>query len=111
MQLNKVCSLEDILSTYRSIDGSCNHQTDGSRGVSFTGYKRLLHPEYLDGVQEPRRSVTKKILPSPRLISTSLITASNSDHNQLTLAVMLWSEFVEHDVSHTATSKMSELTF
>jgi hypothetical protein len=106
--LHKSCSQEEILSQYRSIDGTCNHKNDGTQGSAFTAYKRLLHPEYLDGVQEPRRAVSKKQLPSARLVSGRLgkskrLDDSNSD---LTLAMMLWSEFVEHDLSQTVTNKM-----
>jgi peroxidase len=106
--LHKSCSQEEILSQYRSIDGTCNHKNDGTQGSAFTAYKRLLHPEYLDGVQELRRSVSKKQLPSARLVSGTLgkskrLDDSNSD---LTLAMMLWSEFVEHDLSQTVTNKM-----
>jgi peroxidase len=104
--LHKSCSQEEILSQYRSIDGTCNHKNDGTQGSAFTAYKRLLHPEYLDGVQEPRRAVSKKQLPSARLVSGTLVRRLDDSNSDLTLAMMLWSEFVEHDLSHTATSKM-----
>ncbi|RZC42334.1 peroxidase, partial [Asbolus verrucosus] len=104
--LHKLCSQEEILSQYRSFDGTCNHKKDGSRGAAFSAYTRLLYPEYLDGVQEPRRSVSRKQLPSPRIISNKLVKIIEEEDSDWTLAVVLWSKFVEHDLSHTATSKM-----
>lgn len=83
--------------------------TDGSLGASFTGYKRLLFADYLDGIQEFRRSVNKKhALPSARVISTSLVKHADIPDKDRTLAVMQWGQFVGHDLAHTATSKMGE---
>lgn len=105
----KPCNEEARYSKYRFIDGSCNHLTDGSLGASFTGYKRLLFADYLDGIQEPRRSVTKKhALPSPRVISNALVKNSDVIEKELTLAVMQWGQFVGHDLAHTAVNKMSK---
>lgn len=107
--VSNICTEEELDSKYRSLDGSCNNIYDGLRGKAFTGYKRLLPAAYLDGVQEIRRSVNRKFaLPSPRLISTSLCRHRNNIDNELTLSVMQWSQFIEHDLAHTATSKMSK---
>ncbi|NP_001164313.1 peroxidase precursor [Tribolium castaneum] len=103
---HKLCSQEELLSPYRSFDGTCNNEHDGPRGAAYTAYRRLLHAEYLDGVQEPRRAVNKKLLPSARLVSSTLIKGNDESHSDLTQAVAQWSEFIEHDLSHTATSKM-----
>lgn len=71
----------------------------------------MLFPNYLDGIMIPRRSVTKKDLPSPRLISSKIIKNIDRFDAKLTLAFMQWSQFVSHDISHTASSKMSKYTF
>lgn len=105
---HKICSQEELLSPYRSVDGTCNNEHDGPRGAAFTAYRRLLHPEYLDGVQEPRRAVNKKQLPSARFVSSTLIKPTEESHSAFTLAVAQWSEFIEHDLSHTPTSKMGK---
>lgn len=104
----KKCSSSEIKSKYRSIDGSCNHELNGNVGRSFTSYTRLLFPNYLDGIQEFRRSVTKKPLPSPRLISNKLVKSDCDDDKDLTLALVQWTEFIGNDLAHTATSKMSK---
>lgn len=107
--LQKTCTMRELHSEYRSADGSCNHKRGSSRGRSFTSYKRLLFPNYIDGVQEPRRSVNRKFpLPSARLVSTTLCTNGNYEDMEMTLALMQWSQFVEHDLVHTATNKMGK---
>lgn len=101
------CSYEQLTSKYRSLDGSCNNKNDGLRGKSYTSYTRLLPAHYMDGVQEMRRSVNRKFnLPSPRLVSTNICRHRDIVDNKLTLAVMQWSQFVEHDLAHTAANKM-----
>lgn len=40
MHLEKQCFQEDYLSVYRSLDGSCNHISNGVKGESFTGFTR-----------------------------------------------------------------------
>lgn len=92
---------------YRSIDGSCNNIVKGERGQSFTVYGRLLYPNYLGGIKEPRRSVTKQTLPSARLVS-SVMQCDTIIDKKRSLAVRFWGQLVEHDMSHTAMSKMSE---
>lgn len=39
-------------SKYRTFDGSCNNPVRSSWGQALTGYKRLLHPRYADGIEE-----------------------------------------------------------
>lgn len=40
----------DVLSKYRSFDGSCNSLIDPIRGRSFTPFARYLPPDYADGM-------------------------------------------------------------
>jgi hypothetical protein len=47
---NIVCNSND----YQSFDGSCNNLDNQFFGKSNTPYKRLLSPEYGDGVNSPR---------------------------------------------------------
>lgn len=39
-------------SRYRTFDGSCNNPVRSSWGQALTGYKRLLHPRYADGIDQ-----------------------------------------------------------
>lgn len=80
-------------------------------GESNTVYKRLLSPDYLDGVSEFRRSVTKRPLPSPRQISTSLVQSENETAHDITSVVGQWWQFIEQDLSQTAASVQGKLHF
>ncbi|XP_045467735.1 peroxidase-like isoform X2 [Harmonia axyridis] len=104
-RLGKICMKEDVYSKYRSIDGSCNNYMKGERGQSFTIYGRLLFPEYMGGVRDPRRSVTRQVLPSAREVSAKLELNSIPDQMR-SWAVLFWGQFLEHDMAHTAMSKM-----
>lgn len=46
------CRTTKLSSRYRSFDGSCNNPVRSSWGQGLTGYKRLLHPRYADGIGE-----------------------------------------------------------
>lgn len=105
-RMKNYCTHEEYLYLYRSINGSCNHISDGNKGEAFTGYTRLLYPDYLDGIQEPRRAVNKKPLPSPRTVSSLVVDHAEHLDDRLTLAVMQWGQFIEHDLSRTAAAVM-----
>nr|CAD7574737.1 unnamed protein product [Timema californicum] len=112
-QLGSKCTPQDgpsfscVLSTkYRSLDGSCNNPSHYSWGKAFTGYRRVIFPHYGDGVQEPRKPVQGRALPSARKVSTSMTQNGSTAHSEMTLAVMQWGQFVEHDLVHTPVSKM-----
>ncbi|XP_044742236.1 peroxidase-like isoform X2 [Chrysoperla carnea] len=92
---------------YRTYDGSCNN-LKGTNGKALTSYKRLIPPMYSDGVQEPRRSITKRPLTNPRYISAminddKLVTPIDRTK---TLAFTLWGQFIEHDLAHTVSRHM-----
>ncbi|XP_050296413.1 peroxidase-like isoform X2 [Anthonomus grandis grandis] len=102
--LESPCEKGQYQSDYRSINGSCNNLNKGHRGESFTGYSRLLYADYSDGVHELRRSVTKKPLPNARTIVSSLIKTDNKPSKKATLALLQWSQFLEHDLCRSATA-------
>ncbi|KAJ8985609.1 hypothetical protein NQ317_015102 [Molorchus minor] len=81
----------------------CHRST---RGEAFTGYSRLLEPDYLDGVNEPRRAVNRKTLPGPRVISNALVKFTDRPDNHFTAAMMHWGQFIEHDLSQPSTPVM-----
>ncbi|XP_050443541.1 peroxidase-like [Adelges cooleyi] len=85
---------------YRSADGSCNNLKHSTWGKSNTAYKRLLFPDYGDGLS------SIKELPNPRVLSNNFVDDGNSPENFKTLAMALWTIFVGHDLSHTAVTSM-----
>ncbi|XP_045134465.1 peroxidase-like [Portunus trituberculatus] len=85
---------------YRTSDGSCNNVDRPSLGQARTPLHRLTMPLYSDGLMRPRRSVTGDALPSARLVSTSVSPDADRPNNDLTLYVMLWGQFIDHDLTH-----------
>ncbi|KAL1517115.1 hypothetical protein ABEB36_000924 [Hypothenemus hampei] len=102
--LEASCKASDYDVPYRTINGSCNNKNRKHRGESFTGYSRLLYADYSDGAHEPRRSFTRKPLPNPRIVVSSLIQTGNKPSKRYTLALMQWSQFLEHDLCRSATA-------
>lgn len=85
---------------YRTIDGSCNNLRVPTWGMSRTVFQRILTPDYNDGVYEPRfRGTDGSFLPSPRLISTQLITTDEIPREDVSLMLMVFGQFVDHDLT------------
>ncbi|XP_076259221.1 salivary peroxidase/catechol oxidase-like isoform X3 [Rhynchophorus ferrugineus] len=102
--LSRPCQDEEYNSPYRSINGSCNNVEKAHIGESFTGFGRLLDADYSDGIQAQRRSVTKRPLPNSREIVNKLVKYDAVPSNKHTMALMQWSQFMEHDLSRPATA-------
>ncbi|XP_030746842.1 chorion peroxidase-like [Sitophilus oryzae] len=87
---------------YRRIDGACNNIAHPTWGAPFTAYSRLLPPNYQDGIWSPRVSVVdEEPLPSPRLISTTIISDIDSPNHDYTLLVMQFGQFISHDFTQS----------
>ncbi|KAF0757790.1 peroxidase-like [Aphis craccivora] len=86
---------------YRSIDGSCNNLIHSYLGKATTAYKRLLFPDYVDGIQE-----VSERLPNARKVSVGLVCDEESFDNKKTMAMAIWGIFIGHDLSRTAASTM-----
>ncbi|XP_022826385.1 peroxidase-like [Spodoptera litura] len=99
------CHTNKMSSKYRTFDGSCNNPVRSSWGQALTGYKRLLHPRYADGIEEPRRALSHNALPSPRAVSTKLTSNLDVPNDGKTMALAIWSQFVYHDLVHTPVRK------
>ncbi|XP_045496325.1 peroxidase-like isoform X1 [Colias croceus] len=99
------CRTNKMSSRYRTFDGSCNNPVRSSWGQALTGYKRLLHPRYADGIEEPRRALSHKELPSARLVSNKLASNLDVPNEKKTIALAVWSQFVYHDMVHTPVRK------
>ncbi|XP_048007115.1 peroxidase-like isoform X1 [Leguminivora glycinivorella] len=99
------CRSNKLSSRYRSFDGSCNNPVRSSWGQSLTGYKRLLHPRYADGIEEPRTSANYKPLPSARLVSTKLTSNLDRPDDKKSIALPVWSQFIYQDLVHIPVRK------
>ncbi|KAL0832124.1 hypothetical protein ABMA28_001591 [Loxostege sticticalis] len=99
------CRSNKMSSRYRTFDGSCNNPVRSSWGQALTGYKRLLHPRYADGIEEPRRALSHKALPSARAVSTKMAGNMDKPDDTKTIALAVWSQFIYHDLVHTPVRK------
>jgi len=90
---------------YRTPDGTCNNFDHPSWGSSFMPFLRFLPPDYSDGIEQFRRSVSNGPLPNPRIISTMVHRDESHDTDQFTMFVMQWGQFVDHDLTSTPTTR------
>lgn len=65
-------------------------------------YLRYNNPVYADGVSSPRKSISGDELPSSREITLAFHRGDDSEHPHLTTLMTFFSEFVFHDIAHTA---------
>lgn len=90
----------------RTFDGLCNNLKRPIIGRMMTPFQRLLPSRYSDGIDEVRRSVTGDELPSARVISAQLLTDLNKPSREISLALVFFGQFVDHDLTRTAITKI-----
>lgn len=93
------CNASDI---YRTYDGSCNNLEIPTWGMADTAYTRLVKSIYHDGINEPKRSVSGKELPNPRLLRTHLFPAGDFNDKDRSLMYMQFGQTVAHDTALSA---------
>ncbi|XP_060824989.1 uncharacterized protein LOC132911950 isoform X1 [Bombus pascuorum] len=90
-------------SKYRTFDGSCNRPMQW--GASMTPFRRVLAPNYADGVEAPRRATTGAELPSAREVSLKVHKPSPSSNPHFTVMLAVYGQFLDHDITATAISQ------
>ncbi|XP_029039457.2 uncharacterized protein LOC114874394 isoform X1 [Osmia bicornis bicornis] len=90
-------------SKYRTFDGTCNRPNQW--GVSMTPFRRLLPPNYADGVDAPRRALSGAELPSAREVSLKVHKPSPSSNPDFTVMLAVYGQFLDHDITATAISQ------
>ncbi|XP_027203202.2 peroxidase-like [Dermatophagoides pteronyssinus] len=86
---------------YRRIDGKCNNLMNTNLGSSFHCYRRLLPPDYADGIHRIRLGVDNRPLPSPRLITQLLMPDLDLNDPSLSALHLSWGQVVAHDTYRT----------
>ncbi|KAK3918578.1 Peroxidasin, partial [Frankliniella fusca] len=98
---------------YRTVDGTCNNLQHPMWGASLTGFRRVLRPQYENGLSTPigwNKNVKYfgYAKPSARLVSTSIIkTDVITPDPSITHMVMQWGQFLDHDLDHAIPSETS----
>ena len=93
-------------SRFRSLSGECNNLQRPLLGSTETSFRRLLEPDYADGLSSPRQgqlpSGEAVSLPNTRNISLALFKDLPVKSTTLTHMAMLFGEFMAHDVAFAA---------
>jgi len=101
---NVIC---DQNKKYRTIDGSCNNRNNPLWGASFQPLNRFLPPDYADVIDVARVSSTGDTLPNARQISFTIHSDVDDPSPIHSLLFMVFGQFLDHDLSRTAISKLS----
>ncbi|XP_045481883.1 lactoperoxidase [Harmonia axyridis] len=110
--LEQFCNLDTLpcnkYKNYRSFDGTCNNLDHAaSFGAAFRPFRRVLPPNYGDGISSPRLSKSGAPLPSARTVSLSVHRPYYRDDNKFSVMLAVWGQFLDHDITATALSKGS----
>ncbi|RWS10581.1 peroxidase-like protein [Dinothrombium tinctorium] len=91
---------------FRNTDGTCNNLHYPFRGSTFSPFRRLLQPDYADGIREPRNGERGKKLPSAKQIDDALSKYQfNGGLNSNPIA-QFWGLLLSHDLMKIATTKL-----
>ena len=93
-----------VLTSFRSIDGTCNNISRTERmewGATDTKLYRTMLPEY--GNDDPFNAMADDNRPSPRAISNAIFTQSEEviSARGLSSFVFTWGQFIDHDIDLT----------
>ncbi|XP_017771025.1 PREDICTED: peroxidasin homolog [Nicrophorus vespilloides] len=89
---------------YRSYNGSCNNLSQGY-GVAYSPFRRILPPDYADGVNAPRMAKSGKDLPSARTVSLIVHRPIYNADPKFTVMLAVFGQFLDHDITATAVSQ------
>ncbi|XP_064094186.1 peroxidasin homolog pxn-2-like isoform X2 [Macrobrachium nipponense] len=90
---------------YRTLDGTCNNLDNNLWGAGFTKFRRILPPDYADGVSSLRRAKNGGPLPSARLVSTKVNNKPNEESAVHSFILVTFGQFLDHDLTATPLSR------
>ncbi|XP_054154519.1 peroxidase-like [Oppia nitens] len=86
---------------YRQIDGKCNNLKQTNWGSAFHCQRRLLPPDYSDGVSGQRLTSDGSPLPIARFISTTIGHEYDVYDRYRSSMQMVWGQLIAHDMVKT----------
>ena len=103
------CS-SSVVQRQRTADGTCNNLKNPAFGAAVTPLRRIIVPEYEDGLSQLRGTMQSQDTgllghgafsppnPSPRLVSLNVVLDRQETNNDLAHILMQWGQFIDHDV-------------
>ncbi|XP_037820761.1 myeloperoxidase isoform X1 [Lucilia sericata] len=100
----------DFNAKYRRSSGICNNKNHPRHyGAALIPYRRMVNPDYADGISQPRGVLKNgtSLLPPARQVSLKINRASYETDSNFTVMLAVFGQFLDHDI--TATSLTSSL--
>lgn len=108
---NVNCDDHESKSLIRNANGTCNNLKYPIYGAAGTEMRRLIPPDYENGISQPRGyyqmlNTTARLVgdqfaqprPTPRKISLEIVKDETIDDPVHTLILMQWGQFMDHDL-------------
>ena len=98
---------------HRTADGTCNNLQNPLFGAAVTPLRRIIAPEYEDGLSQLRGTMQSQDTgllgqgafsppnPSPRLVSLNVVLDRQVVNDDLAHILMQWGQFLDHDITET----------
>ncbi len=94
---------------FRTADGTCNNLKNPTYGAVDTPFRRLILPQYEDGISAPRGWMQSRGSPlfsgpfsppnpSPRVVSVGVVRDRPAIEDRYTHILMQWGQFMDHDL-------------
>lgn len=91
---------------YRDYSGLCNNLEHPHWGMAMNSHHRFLTPDFADGISAPRASFyAHEELPNPRQISTAIHEDEGFHDHAVTMILVAWGQYIDHDVTFTAETR------
>ncbi|ALC47780.1 cd, partial [Drosophila busckii] len=98
----------DFNAKYRRSTGVCNNREHPrTYGASMVPYRRMVAPDYADGIAAPRASHHSK-LPPARQVSLSIHRSSYETDSNFTVMLAVFGQFLDHDITATSLTTAQE---
>ena len=77
-------------------------------GAAMHGHHRFLSPDFADGISAPRVASSGYPLPSARLVSTNVHNGDEPHDHAVTMLLVAWGQYIDHDITLSAEVKDQE---
>ncbi|XP_030371156.1 chorion peroxidase [Scaptodrosophila lebanonensis] len=101
----------DFNARYRRANGVCNNKKHPRNfGAAMVPYRRMVAPDYADGISTPRAShnMTGGRLPPAREVSLRIHRSSYDTDSNFTVMLAVFGQFLDHDITATSLTTSQE---